>query len=177
MASDTPLTGEVSNSKAAAVFGTVQAAQQAGSRVRAALGLEAAQVQVLTPGERGTGRKLEPESHGIFRTLMTAHARLGLVGLVAGGLLFALLYWLGVPWIVNSAALACGVFVVFGAIAGLMLGGLVTLRPDHDRYLLAVQQALKAGKSAVVVHAWSMEQRQQAEDALKAEGGEAVATL
>lgn len=53
----------------------------------------------------------------------------------------------------------------------------MTLRPDHDRYLLAVQEALKAGKSAVVVHACSAQQRHDAEAALKAEGGDTVATL
>ena len=177
MANESALTGEVSNSKAAALFGTVQAAEATARRVRAELQLSHSQVQVLRPGEPRPGRKLEPESHGIFRTLIVAHVRLGIVGLIGGGLLFALMYWLGVPWVVNSPVAALSVFAAFGAVAGLLLGGLVTLRPDHDRYLLAVQEALKSGKSAVVVHAFSQEQRQEAEKVLKAESGETVSTL
>lgn len=177
MAADSPLTGEVSNSKAAAIFTSAQAARQAADRLRLALDLAPAQVQVVEPGERRPGRKLEPESHGIFRTLLIAHARLGVLGALAGALLSGVLYWRGLPWIVNSFWLALSVSVAFGAIAGLMLGGLVTLRPDHDRYLLAVQEAIKSGQSAVVVHASSTEQRRQAAEALEREGGQAVSTL
>lgn len=177
MANESTLTGEVSNSKAAAVFDTVQAAEAAAKRVSTELRLSDAQVQVLRPGESSPGRKLEPESHGIFRTMVVAHVRLGVLGLLAGSLLFALMYWLSVPWVMNSPIAAAAVFIAFGAVAGLLLGGLVTLRPDHDRYLLAVQEALKDGKSAVVVHAFSPEQQQGAEELLKTHGGATIVTL
>lgn len=177
MSAHSPLTGEVFNEKVAAIFATAQAAEQAADRLRLDLDLPPAQVQVMRPGEYRPGHRLEPESHGIFRTLVIAHVRLGIVGAVAGALLFGLLYWLGVAWIVNSAWLALGVLMGFGGVAGLMLGGLVTLRPDHDRYVLAVQEAIKSGRFAVIVHAHSREEQRRAAEALQQEGGETVKTL
>jgi hypothetical protein len=52
-----------------------------------------------------------------------------------------------------------------------MLGGLVSLRPDHDRYVAATRDADGRGKHAVVVHAFSEEQRAQAAEFLRAQGG------
>ena len=65
----------------------------------------------------------------------------------------------------------------FAVIAGLMLGGLVTLRPDHDAYVLKVLGALREGDSAVVVHALSAEQKRQAERILADAGSETTSTL
>src|SRR6476620_9365723 len=57
-----PITGELSNSKVAAVFPRESAARKAAEGVSAAVSLEMAQVQVITPAEPHPGRKLEPES-------------------------------------------------------------------------------------------------------------------
>lgn len=177
MAGDSPLTGEVSNSKVAAVFANEAAAREVAARVRSTLQLSDAQVQVITPSDRRPGRKLEPESEGIFRTIIRAHVRLGLLGAVAGAVAFGVLWAMGLPLIVNSAVMAAAVMVAFGAVAGLMLGGLVALRPDHDLYINKVYDALGEGRSAVVVHAFSREQNAQAEDLLKDASGEVVSTL
>ena len=85
------LSGELSNSKIAAVFPDASRARLAAQAVTAALSLGAAQVQVITPAEPHPGRKLEPEPRGIWRTIVRAHARLGLVGAVAGLVAFAAL--------------------------------------------------------------------------------------
>ena len=177
MTGNSPLTGEVSNSKVAAIFVDERAARAVAAHLQAALQLSDAQVEVITPGDRGPGRKLEPESEGIFRTIVRTHVVLGLAGAVAGGLVFAVLWAMAVPMIVNSATMAAAVIVVFGIVAGLMLGGLVSLRPDHDRYISRVQEAIGEGRSAVVVHAFSREQNAQAAGMLRAASGEVVATL
>ena len=80
MAGHSLLAGEVSNSKVAAVFANEAAAREVAAHVQSALQLSAAQVQVITPADRRPGRKLEPESEGIFRTIIRAHVRLGLLG-------------------------------------------------------------------------------------------------
>ena len=67
--------------------------------------------------------------------------------------------------------------MLYGAIGGLFLGGLVTLRPDHDRYIQAVRQAIAACRSAVVVHALSMQQQREAARFLAERGGEVTRTL
>ena len=171
------VTGEVSGSKVAAVFDSEFEARAIARQVQRMFGFAPAQVQVVTPGDRRPGRKLEPEAHGIFRTIVIAHYRLGIAGLVLGVLAFMALYAAGIPAIVNSPALACAVITGFGGVAGLMLGGVVSLRPDHDLYVETVREALQDGRTAVVVHAFDAGQRERAEAALSAHGGETVRTL
>lgn len=177
MSETSPITGELSNSKVAAVFADEAAARQAAQAVMQALSLKSAQVQVIAPGEPGAGRKLEPESHGIWRTIVVAHARLGIAGAALGLLVFVAMYALGVAFIVNSPVAAALVLLFFGAMAGLMLGGLTALRPDHDRYVQAARDAMEAGHTTVVVHAFSAGQRDQAAELLRARGGEMTTTL
>lgn len=177
MTGNSPLTGEVSNSKVAAIFADEATARAVAASVQGTLQLTDAQVQVISPSDDRPGRKLEPESDGIFRTIIRTHVILGVLGAVAGAAAFGVLWAMAVPMIVNSAALAATVIVVFGVVTGLMLGGLVSLRPDHDRYIAKVFEAIDEGRSAVVVHAFSREQNSQAESLLKAASGEVVATL
>lgn len=173
---DHVITGEVSNSKVGALFEGEMQAQRAADNVRRSLGVSHSQVELIT-SRKGVGRKLEPESPGIFLTALRAHFWLGLAGLAAGGLLFGILFAMGLPLIVNSAPLAAGVLVFFGGVAGLMFGGLVTLRPDHDLYILKVREGLEEGKYAVVVHARSHEQMAASAELLKQSGGDVIKTL
>ena len=82
-----------------------------------------------------------------------------------------------IPFIVHSAPYAAGAIIFFAAVAGLMFGGLVTLRPDHDLYILKVQSALEEGRYAVVVHALSHAQRTQVAELLRSASGEVITTL
>ena len=134
-------------------------------------------MQLITPAEPHPGRKLEPESRGVWRTIVVAHVRLGIVGAVVGLLAFAALYAAGLPFIVNSPVAAALVLLFFGTVAGLMLGGLVALRPDHDRYVEAAREAIESGNTKVVVHAFSGDRAGQAADFLRAQGGEVTSTL
>ena len=171
------LTGEASNSKVAALFDEHDAARAAAVDVQDALGLSEGQVQVVTPGDVRPGRKLEPESHGIWRTAIRAHAWLGASGLVLGIALFCVMWLMGVPFVVNAALPALFACVFFGGTAGLLLGGLLTLRPDQDLYLIKVRTALDAGRCAVVVHAFNREQAALARTRLEAHSSEVVSTL
>ena len=177
MSETSPITGELSNSKLAAVFPSEAAARAAAQLVSATLPLDPAQVQVITPTDPHPFRKLEPESQGIWRTIKVAHIRLGIAGAVAGVVLFAGLYAVGVPFIVLSPIAASLTLLFFGSVAGLMLGGLVALRPDHDRYVQATRDAKAIGNTTVVVHAFSAEQRDEAAKVLRAQGGEVTSTL
>jgi len=177
MTSESPLSAERSGSKVAAIFADPASAHAAAGRLREALALGEAQVQVIAPGDPRPGHKLEPESRGIFRTMLRAHLRLGLLGAVAGALVFAVMWARGVPFIVNSAVIAAAVLVGFGAVGGLFLGGLFTLRPDHDPYITKVYAALDEGRSAVVVHSFSREQNAKAHEFLQQTSDEVVSTL
>ena len=175
--SSIPVTGEVSNSKVAAVFDRGTTARAAAAAVAEAIGLEPAQVTVITPDEPRADARLEPESRGIWRTIVVAHLRLGIAGAVLGVLAFGLLQWRGVPFIVQSPWASALVLVGFGAVAGLFLGGLVALRPDHDRYIQATHDAMDARRTTVVVHAFSSQQQEAAAEFLAARGAEVTKTL
>ena len=171
------VTGEVSDSKVAAIFDSERNARRIAQSLRRRLRLKQSQVQVISRHDRHPGRKMEPEGRGIFRTMLVAHARLGLLGLVVGALLFGLLYMTGLELITSSPGFAAAVIISYGGVFGLMAGGLVTLRPDHDPYIHKVRDALADGRSAVVVHAFDADQRKAAREALDAQGGETIRTL
>lgn len=177
MQGNNPVTGELSNSKVAAVFASQAVARAAAGKVAAALALGSAQVQVIVPGDAHLERKLEPERQGIWRTIVVAHVKLGIVGFFAALLAFIVVYALGVPFITSSPVAACLVMLFFGTTGGLMLGGLVSLRPDHDRYVEAAREAAQEGGTSVVVHAFSPDQARQAAAFLRAEGGDVTSTL
>ena len=60
---------------------------------------------------------------------------------------------------------------------GLMLGGLVALRPDQDAYIVSVREALREGRCAVVVHAFDAAQKARADELLAQLSPETVTTL
>ena len=175
--SDLPLTGEVSNSKLAAVFDSRQAAQDAAMALCRELGIAQAQVKLVGPDAADVDIKLEPEGGGIWRTILTAHFWLGLWGGLLGLLAFALLYWGGVPFIVQSPLAAVLALLFFGTTAGLLLGGLVSLRPDHDRYIHATREAMEQGRHTVLVHALDEAQCERAARFLSERGADVTRTL
>src|SRR5690554_4459012 len=92
MSTLSPVTGEASDTKVAAIFDSEGSARRIAAVLRRELRLRPSQVQVITHHDRHPARKLEPEDRGIFRTMVVAHVKLGLVGGGVGVLLFALLY-------------------------------------------------------------------------------------
>ena len=177
MSSLSSLTGEMSDSKVAAVFENERSARRMAHGLRRALRLKSSQVQVVTPLTRHPGRELEPEGRGIMRTIIIAHLKLGAIGIGIGAVVFALLYAAGLELVTASPGFAAALIIGYGGVFGLMAGGLVSLRPDHDPYINKVQGALKEGHSAVVVHAFDAEQRDAAMKAMSAQGGDTIRTL
>ncbi len=170
-------TGERSDSKIAAIFADEAAARAVAQRTQQALALSPSQVLVLTPADRHPGRKLEPEGRRIFHTLLISHFRLGLLGMAAGAVVFALAYLSGAALIRSEAVWAAGLLVAFGGVAGLLAGGLLTLRPDHTPLLAKVNDALEQGQCAVVVHPFDDGQRDRAQRFLSQLTDDTVRTL
>lgn len=177
------LFGEASVTKLAAVFNTEAEARNARQRVADAAGLRAGQVRLLAPvhareaWREVLGRAVEPEDSGIARTLLQAHVVGGFAGVVAGVALYMGLRSAGVEAVLQSPRMALGVIVGFATAFGLMLGGLVSIRPDHLRLLYHVRDVLRRGYWAVVVHPVSPEQAAQARDSLQTSAGEVIGTL
>lgn len=173
----TLITDEYWNHKLAAVFHSGRTAQTAAQALISRLGLGEAQVQLVAPGEAFPGRKLEPESQGILRTIVVSHIRLGIAGAVFGLLAFATLYVLDIPFIVQSPVASGLVIVTFCLFGGMSVGGLLALRPDHDRYIQATRDAMRAGDTTVVVHAFSRAQQSEAASLLREQGADVTSTL
>ena len=171
------LTGERSTSKVAVIVAGEASARTIAHGIQRDLGLEDRQVLVLTPQTTRVGRALEPESRGIFHTILIAHYKLGIAGLVVGLFIFAALYGLGVEAVTRSPGLAIAVITSFSIAFGLMAGGLVALRPDHDPYVQGVFAALEEGQCAVVVHALDDAERERAAAWLAGVGQDVIKTL
>ncbi len=175
--SDNPLTGEVSNSKLAAVFDSGADARAAAAALLSEAGLQPQQVKVVGPDEPDANIKLEPEGRGIWRTIVVAHVKLGIVGAILGAIAFGIMMWAGLPFVTRSPVAAAAVTIAFATVGGLLLGGLVSIRPDHDRYVQATHDAMEARRTTVVVHALSKDEQQRASELLAARGAEVTATL
>ncbi|SDT96358.1 6TM ABC transporter family protein [Halopseudomonas salegens] len=171
------ITGEKFDHKVAAVFASSNEAHTAAESVRDSLNLEQRQVIVVDPGDAHQGRELEPDSTGIMRTMIRSHLWLGAFGALAGLLLFMVTFFAGIGFVTTNALTAAALFIVFGAVIGMLLAGLVSLRPDHMPYLMKAQAALRDGKSVVTIHASSIEQMKQANSELEKHSGQVVNSL
>ncbi|MGZ8261206.1 MAG: hypothetical protein ACXWUL_11790 [Caldimonas sp.] len=175
--------GEKSITKVAALYATAAAADSARARLLGKPGWSGGQVVGFTPADAKKSRRgflargLEPESGGIFRTILRAHAFTAIIGLVAGILLWAALYWGGVSLITSSATVSFIAIVFFATASGMMWGGLISLRPDHAQLITVVRDALHAGRWAVVAHPLDEQQAGVAEEALRADSIELQRTL
>ena len=172
-----PVFGEQSFSKIAAVYPDAGTARAAAGEVRQRFGLAETQVRLVTPDEVHPGHRIEPESRGIMRTAIKAHITFCILGALAGLALFAVLWGMGVPAITASPWMSGIVIVAFLAAAGLLVGGLVTLRPDHDLLILKVMEAIHDGRYAVIVHPVDHAQRRDIRALLERTSGEVIGTL
>lgn len=171
------LFGEKYLSKVGAVFDRGDEAQAAAERVGRESGIQTGQIRVLEPEDPALARKLEPETRGIARTLAKAHITLGTAGLVIGLGIALLLIALGVDAFAGNPWYTVMVFGFFGAIAGLLLGGLVSLRPDHDRLIAWVKSSTQDGHWFVLVHARNHDEERRAKHALQAVSDKVVETF
>lgn len=170
------LTGEASNHKIAGIFDDPDRMRACRDELeRTISGLEA--IERLEPGHPAPGWSLEPEPRGIWHTLVRAHLWLALAGAAVGLLVFALLWSLGIAFVVGNPWAALLLLLIFPATGGALLGGLVTMRPDHVPYITRVKAALDEGRLVLLVHATSREQLRSARHCLERYGAETVATL
>lgn len=107
---------------------------------------------VVHPDDPRISRKLEPEQHGIWRTLVRSHALLMPLGALAGAGVAGALAVGGWAAAAQSPYMAMLFLGVAGAFFGGFLAGLLTLRPDHGIVIRRVRRALAHGAHAVVVH-------------------------
>lgn len=171
------LFGESATTKIAAIFDTESAAATAAATLHAETGIQAVQLRLVKPHDKGYSKKLEPEIRGIARTAVRAHLSLGLAGTLVGLIAWGLAYFSGLPAIVSSPQKSAIAFIFLATIAGMLLGGLVTARPDHQIVIQRVRDATQQGQWSLVVHPRSTKQREAAMQVLTRLGPEIVHTL
>lgn len=177
MALSHAFSGELHSTRVAAIFEDDAQARAVARRLRLELALGHRQVRVIHPRDPVPGRKLEPEVPGSRRSLLRPYLTMGGGGALVGAALFALLHATGVAMIVSSALFSLLALAFYGAVSGLLIGGLVGLRPDRDAYVHAVLDEIRHGRAAVVVHARDGEERARADAVLSAAGAVRVTTL
>ena len=177
------LFGEKSLTKVVGIFDSEAAARAAAVSLAEAARLAPDQVRTLSPhdehGQRDKllGRKMEPEGRGIVRTLVRAHLVLGALGAAAGVALYAALRASGQPAILASPRLSLAAIVGLACVFGLLLGGLLSLRPDHVKLITDIRTALTAGSWAVVAHPVDATQTQAAVDHFASTGARVLRSL
>lgn len=165
--------GERSLTKVAGIYSTAQGADDARARVLHSGTWADGQVVLLTPADAKMSRrgimskKMEPESRGIGRTILRAHLFTAFVGIAVGVGAWGLLVYVGNRLIGGSPGLSFIAFAFFGTVFGLMLGGLISLRPDHTHLITVVRSALRSGQWAAVVHPFDEKQAEEAVDLLR----------
>lgn len=175
--------GERPLAKVVGMFAHRSDADMAVRRLLRLPGMVPGQVRLLTPDHADLrpsdllGKTLEPEGRGFFTTLVRAHALAGLAGAVLGLIAFGYLIAIHEQAVLSSPLLAFIAIVGFGSTFGLMLGGLVSLRPDHLWVLAKVRPALRARQWVVVAHSADAHQTTLARDLLDSSEAETVRTL
>jgi hypothetical protein len=152
------LFGERSLTKVAALFASKSLAEDVAQQVKETAGLDDPQVYLVGPPD-GTAlnspafsRKLEPEQAGIWRTLIRAHVVAGTAGVIAGVLVYLGFILADSAAVKSTPGMSLVAMVFFGGLIGLLLGGLLTARPDHVRVITTVRRAIRRGLWAVVIH-------------------------
>ncbi|WP_328185772.1 hypothetical protein [Marinobacter sp. OP 3.4] len=161
------VSGETLDHKLAARCGTATEAEKIADDLCTATSLGQGQVRIIHPTDDHKGSKLEPEDQGIMHTAIRSHIWLGLAGIAGGLLLFSVLAAAGLPFVAQNLIWAGALFAVFGGVAGLLLGGVYTLRPDHIAYVSRSASALDKGYYMVTIHARDRAQMNEAQQYLK----------
>jgi hypothetical protein len=169
------LFGEQSLTLVAATFSDQATAAEAATELRA--DLPQVEVDLVRPRDADFARKMEPESTGIWRTAIRSHLLLGPAGLLVGALAAATLVGLGWPAAASSPMFTFLFLATLGLFAGLMLAGLLTLRPDRSRVTLSIRRRSRTGQWAVVAHPRSPAQSDWVVDRLQKAGGAVIRSI
>lgn len=161
------ISGEDFPSRVAATFDSQRQASTAADRLVGEAGLSRGQIDIVRPHDDRVGKKVEPDASGVVRTGIRAHVTLGVAGLVLGLGIAAALIFFGVDLAISHAGMTLAVFGFIGAALGMLLAGLITARPDHQKVIAETRDAAHEGKWTVIVQASNHDERQRAHDLLE----------
>ena len=143
------LLSERSPTIVAAAFVNRYRAESAALALKKELRMDGA-VTVISPGDDFFSSKLEPDACGIWQTLLSSHIVFGLAGLLFGlAAAIAIVIW-SVPEAVSAPGYTGFFFGMIGSFWGVMLAGLITLRPDHAAVIEIVREWMQSGEWTVI---------------------------
>jgi hypothetical protein len=163
--------------KVAGAFDHPVLAKVAAGKVQESLRLSSRQFRVLKPEEFQFEPVLEPESEGIVRAAVRSHTGLGLLGAASGAFAFAMLLAYGNSMIHSSPGLSAAVLIGIGTLGGMLLGSLLTQRAEQGPDLHGVADALRQGRSVVVVHSRDAQECSAVQRELQRLGALTIRTL
>ncbi len=164
--------------KVGGVFESEAAAKNAVKSLVSEGAINLQNIELVEPKDRSDhplGHKIEPEDRGTARALAKSHLVLGVVGLLAGLLLSTVLVTVG-PQLTRSNPLFTFIpLTLICVFLGLLLAGLISLRPDHDHLINKSRKMVKSGRWSVVVHTTNTEEKQRAKNVMKKKAAKSVA--
>lgn len=114
-------------------------------------GISPTVISIVKPDDSNISRKIEPESHGIAKTIVKSHGWLGLIGMILGALIATLLVTSGPEMTQSSPMFTYIAFIFFGLIFGMMLAGAISIRPDHDPLITKTVEASQENHWTLIV--------------------------
>lgn len=158
------LSAEEFSHKVSAEYDNQQSADRAVQLLVEKAQIPRQQIDIVNPQDPFIARKLEPEVTGIRRTLVRSHLVFGGAGFALGIVLSIILTTIG-PTLTQASPLFTFIAVIFLCTSlGLLLAGLVALRPDHDPLIAKTRTAAQNGQWTVVVHCASQAQQERANE-------------
>ncbi len=108
-------------------------------------------INIVKPNDSDISKKIEPDNRGIVGTLLKSHIILGVVGILVGFILAAILVAAGPTFAQSSPIRTYLALGFFGLMIGMMLAGAVSLRPDHDPLITKTIEANEHDEWTVIV--------------------------
>lgn len=137
--------------RVAAVYTDEVSANAARQRLISEGNISPALISIVKPHDSNLSKKIEPESRNIAKTIVRSHSWLGLIGAIVGLLLAIALSTSGPEMTRSSPLFTYLVFIFFGATFGMMLAGVISLRPTHDPLITKTIEASQENEWTVIV--------------------------
>ncbi|WP_144776216.1 hypothetical protein [Marinobacter maritimus] len=153
--------GEHYTYRFSAEFDSQVAAYRAAESLKVA-GIPLEQIRVVRPTDPGMAHEVEPQVQGVAWVLVKKHVMLGLLGLMVGLAIAAMLVTIGLAVVRSSPMMT---FIALGftyPLVAVLLAGAVTLRPDHGLLIEKTRTTADSDCWGVVAHCSTRGQRQLA---------------
>jgi hypothetical protein len=108
------------------------------------------QISTVSPEDIDFEYKLEPDSKGIGQTVLRSHLILGFACSVVGLIIAGVLMTIGPAFATSSPVMMLSAAAILGAFIGLLIAGVISIRPDHEQPINSARHATHYQWSVVV---------------------------